>query len=82
MTTLPYGGPQPPLVLSALTERERDVLEMLCDGWNYVEIAETCGVSVPAIRERASRVLTKLQARNKTHAVALAIRGGIIEAAA
>lgn len=66
------GGPK------LLTERELDVLRMLADGDSYAEIGATLFVSPDTVRSSVRRAMTKLSARTRTHAVALALRGSLI----
>ena len=61
-----------------LTDRERDVLRMLADGDSYAEIGATLYVSPDTVRSSVRRSMTKLNARTRTHAVSLALRGALI----
>ena len=56
-----------------LTERELDVLQALAEGHATEEIATMLCVSPHTIRSRVKAVLRKLGARNREHAVAIAI---------
>ncbi len=60
----------------ALTEREEQVLEAICDGESAAEIAMTWGVSVATVRSHIRAVLTKLQAGSQLEAAAMARRAG------
>jgi DNA-binding CsgD family transcriptional regulator len=64
---------------AALTERERAVIGLLAEGHRTEEIAEALCVSPHTIRSRIKQVLRKLGARNREHAVAIAISEGAIE---
>jgi DNA-binding NarL/FixJ family response regulator len=57
-----------------LTERESEVLAMIADGSSNPEIAAALGVSLKTVQNHVSRVLTKLQVRDRTQA-ALRVRG-------
>ena len=61
-----------------LTTRERDVLERLAEGRATEEIAELLHVSPHTIRSRVKSLLRKLGARNREHAVAIAVSEGAI----
>jgi DNA-binding CsgD family transcriptional regulator len=61
-----------------LTERERDVLERLAEGCATEEVAELLHVSPHTVRSRIKTVLRKLGARNREHAVAIALTEGAI----
>lgn len=57
-----------------LTEREAEVLARLAAGRSNPEIARDLGVSLKTVQNHVSRVLTKLQVRDRTQA-ALRARG-------
>ena len=61
-----------------LTARERDVLERLAEGRATDEIAELLHVSPHTVRSRVKTLLRKLEARNREHAVAIALTEGAI----
>jgi DNA-binding CsgD family transcriptional regulator len=61
-----------------LTVRERDVLEKLAEGRATEEVAELLHVSPHTVRSRIKSVLRKLGARNREHAVAIALTEGAI----
>lgn len=58
--------------LDALTPREREVLAALSEGRSNGEIAALLKISVPTVKTHVSSVLTKLAARSRSHAVAIA----------
>lgn len=62
------------------------MLELICDGYTNTEIAEELGYggtwAPQTVGRVSSNIALKLKARNRAHAVALAIRSGLIEAAA
>jgi DNA-binding NarL/FixJ family response regulator len=64
------------------SERELAVLALIADGFNNQEIADRLFVSEETVKTHVRHVMNKLTARNRTHAVALAIRAGLIEDAA
>ena len=57
-----------PSVLSALTDREREVLELLADGLANPQIAHRLGLSVKTVQTYVSRILDKLQVTDRTQA--------------
>lgn len=62
----------------ALSAREREVLRMLAEGGSYAEIGTALFLSPDTIRAHAQRAMTKLGARTRTQAVAVALRGDMI----
>jgi DNA-binding CsgD family transcriptional regulator len=61
-----------------LTRREREVLERLAEGRATEEIAALLHVSPHTVRSRVKTLLRKLGARNREHAVAIALTEGAI----
>jgi DNA-binding NarL/FixJ family response regulator len=70
--------PREPRPAGNLTPRERDVLVLLAEGFRTTEVAEHLSVSEHTVRSRIKSILTKLGARNREHAVAIAIREGAV----
>ncbi len=61
-----------------LTEREVSVLNLLADGFNYQEIAETLYIIVDTVRHHIRNIYKKLHVHSQSEAVAKAIRKKII----
>ena len=57
-----------------LSEREREVLMWAAEGKTALETASILKVSASAVNLYAQRAMSKLQARTKTQAVAIAMR--------
>lgn len=53
-----------------LSEREREVLELLSQGFLYKEIADKLGISYETVHTYIRRIYEKLQVRTRTEAVA------------
>jgi DNA-binding CsgD family transcriptional regulator len=64
---------------AALTRREREVLERLAEGHATEEVAQLLHVSPHTVRSRVKSLLRKLGARNREHAVAIALTEGAID---
>jgi two-component system response regulator DesR len=62
-----------------ITERERDVLRRLAQGLSNDEIGVQLFISGETVRTHVQKASRKLGAHNRTEAVALAIRSGLIE---
>lgn len=63
-----------------LTEREREVLQLLAEGDSTKEIASKLFLSVPTIHTHRQHIMQKLNARSIADLVRYAIREGIISA--
>ena len=66
-------------VLSRLTKREREVLELLTTGLGNGAIAERLYISAATARTHVQNILTKLGAHSKLEAVAIAARASHAE---
>jgi DNA-binding NarL/FixJ family response regulator len=71
-------APVAPPELSALTQRERDVLECLGEGLSNQQIARRLGVGEATVKTHVSRVLTKLDLRSRVQAAVLAKDAGVV----
>lgn len=56
-----------------LSERERDVIRLMAGGFSNREIGEMLGLSTGTVKNHVSRLLLKLDARDRTSAVLKAI---------
>jgi DNA-binding NarL/FixJ family response regulator len=64
---------------SALSEREREILQLLAEGYHTEEVARRIGLSVETVKADTKRVIAKLEADTRTHAVAIALRRALID---
>ncbi len=63
----------------SLTRRQRQVLQLLADGHSTDEAADRLGLSSETVRTHAKASLPRLGARDRAHAVAIAMRGALID---
>lgn len=65
-------------VLDQLTDREREVLEVVARGHSNAEIAEALFVSHATVKTHVSRLLMKLDARDRAQLVMVAYETGLV----
>jgi DNA-binding NarL/FixJ family response regulator len=68
----------PAAVLSELTDREREVLALVAEGLSNDEIAARLFVSPLTSKTHVSRVMTKLNARDRAQLVVIAYETGLV----
>jgi DNA-binding NarL/FixJ family response regulator len=61
-----------------LSPREREILRLVADGKTNDEIGQTLDISAHTVRTYLRRAVQKLEADNRTHAVAIALRESLI----
>ena len=62
-----------------LTQREREVLALIADGKSNSEIAELLYIAAGTVRVHVHSILQKLEVRDRTQAVVIALRNELIE---
>ncbi len=65
--------------LEALTPREETILRLLTEGLTNAGIADRLGLSEGTVKNHVSEILAKLHANDRTHAVVLAIKRGLLD---
>jgi DNA-binding NarL/FixJ family response regulator len=83
----PFVDPSlsPTLLMSAvgpdapLSEREREILQLLAEGLHTEEVAQRIGLSTETVKSDTKRAILKLEADTRVHAVAIALRQAMIE---
>jgi DNA-binding NarL/FixJ family response regulator len=69
---------QPARSLSRLTEREREVLALVAEGLSNDEIAGRLFLSPLTTKTHVSRIMTKLDARDRAQLVVMAYESGLV----
>ncbi len=62
----------------AMTEREREILRCARDGKSNLEIGTALDISALTVKNHIQKILRKLGANNRAHAVALAMSQGLL----
>jgi two-component system, NarL family, response regulator len=62
-----------------LTRRQRQILQLIANGGSTTAAARDLGLSEETVKTHTKNALARLGARNRTHAVAIAMREALIE---
>jgi DNA-binding NarL/FixJ family response regulator len=73
------GDVDPHSAQESLSEREIAVLKLASSGHQNTQIARALNVSEHAIKARMKRILCKLDARDRTHAITIARQRGFLD---
>jgi DNA-binding NarL/FixJ family response regulator len=68
-----------PPMMESLTPREETILRLLTEGLTNAGIAARLHLSEGTVKNHVSEILSKLQANDRTHAVVLAIKRGLLD---
>jgi DNA-binding NarL/FixJ family response regulator len=63
----------------ALTRRQREILQLSADGQSTAKAAKRLGLSAETVRTHTKAILARLKARDRAHAVAIALRTSLID---
>jgi two-component system, NarL family, response regulator len=69
----------PPGSRGKLTLRQREILQRLANGESTAAAARDLGLSEETVKTHTKNILARLGARNRTHAVAIALRESLVE---
>jgi DNA-binding NarL/FixJ family response regulator len=75
-----HPGDRPEAALSALTDREREVLTLIAEGLSSKQIAKQLGVSLKTIESHRANLMDKLEIHKVSGLVRFAIRSGLVTA--
>lgn len=64
--------------METLTSREREVLQLIAEGYTNQGIANALYISVKTVEAHKAHIMAKLHARNRTDLIRYAIRKGIV----
>jgi DNA-binding NarL/FixJ family response regulator len=64
---------------AVLTEREREILDLLARGLSNADIADRLTISVHTVRNHVANVSAKLGAHSKLEVLAIAVREGLVD---
>ena len=67
-----------PLVGRELTPSEVDVLTLIANGYTNQEAADSLGKALGTIEQHVYQAIGKLEAENRTNAVYIAVKRGVI----
>src|SRR6266850_1940835 len=62
-----------------LTRRELGVLRLVCDGYRNKQIADQLAIAETTVNFHIKNLVDKLQANDRTHAVTIALRRGLLQ---
>ena len=60
-----------------LTDRERDVIALLAEGWSNKQIARELSISETTVKGHVANILGKLELTDRTQAAVYAVRNGL-----
>jgi DNA-binding NarL/FixJ family response regulator len=69
----------PPATVQSLTERELDVLRLITRGYSNAEIGKELFISDTTVKTHVTRVLQKLEVRDRAQAIVLAYQCGLFD---
>jgi len=64
---------------ATLSAREREIIGLLADGLTGDEVADRLFLSTETVKTHIRNAMAKLEARNRVHAIAIALRDGLID---
>ncbi|MFI5660974.1 response regulator [Streptomyces sp. NPDC051684] len=74
-------APAPDPRIASLTDREREILTVIAQGWSNAEVAERLHLAESTVKTHVSRILAKTGARDRVQAVIVAYDAKLVEPA-
>lgn len=65
--------------MKPLSETQKVVMRLKAEGLRNDEVAEKLGKSIHVVKIHLSKVIKKLEARNTTHALYIALKNNLLE---
>jgi DNA-binding NarL/FixJ family response regulator len=72
-----FAAPRPQQVFPELTEREREVLTLIAQGYNNADIARQLVINIKTVRNHVSNIFSKLQVVDRAQAIIRARDAGL-----
>lgn len=72
------NDPQRQAILNYLTNREKEVLALLTEGYTYKNVADKLVISETTVKTHVNNIFQKLQVNDRTQAVLYAIKHGLV----
>jgi DNA-binding NarL/FixJ family response regulator len=72
-----FAAPQPAAPFAELTQREREVLELVARGWSNAQIARHFTLSPKTVRNHVWNIFTKLHVADRGQAIVRARQAGL-----
>jgi DNA-binding NarL/FixJ family response regulator len=72
------GGGVSTMTSVGLSTREAEVLRLVADGFDTTDIAQQLAYSESTIKGILAKLMARMDARNRCHAIAIAVRAGLI----
>ena len=71
-------GADPERPRRPLTEREKQILRLVCDGLTNAEIALRLGISPETVKSELKRIFHKIEVKNRTQAAVVIVTQGLV----
>lgn len=72
-----FSGARPPQIFPELTDREREILQFISQGYSNLEISEKLALAPKTVRNHISNIFSKLQVADRARAIIKARDAGL-----